>query len=169
VIQKIRSLLKKERHRMAPLDVNKVIREVLALLNHEIAINDISLQTELEDTLPAIKGDRVQLQQVILNLVMNAIEATAANGKEARQVLVTSESQEPDKVVVSIRDSGTGIDPKNVDQLFTPFFTTKPGGMGMGLSISRSIIEAHGGRLWAVPNDTTGATFKCSLPSCAAN
>ena len=154
---------------MIPLDLNKVIDEVLTLLSYEISRNNISLQTGLEATLPTIKGDRVQLQQVILNLVMNATEATATKRKETGRIFVTSERQEPDKVVVSIHDSGAGIDPKNMGQLFTPFFTTKPGGMGMGLSISRSIIEAHGGRLWAVPNETKGVTFKFSLPSHAAS
>jgi signal transduction histidine kinase len=107
----------------------------------------------------------VQLQQVILNLVMNAMEAMPADRVEARQVFITSAAQQPNDVLISIRDSGTGIDPENVDELFVPFFTTKSGGMGMGLPISRSIIEAHGGRLWAEPNETTGATFRFLLPA----
>jgi PAS domain S-box-containing protein len=169
VIQRIRSLLAKERQQMSLVDLNEVIREVLALITYEISRTDVLLQTELDNALPTINGDRVQLQQVILNLVMNATEATAANPGEASPILVTSETHGPNDVVISIRDSGGGIDLKNVDQLFTPFFSTKPGGLGMGLSISRSIIEAHGGRLWAVANEAAGATFRFSLPSCTTN
>jgi signal transduction histidine kinase len=165
LIRKIRSLLKKEREGMLILNLNEAIRDVLALISHEISRNHIVLQTGLDDALPLIRGDRVQLQQVILNLVMNAMEAMPADRVEARQVFITSAAQQPNDVLISIRDSGTGIDPENVDELFVPFFTTKSGGMGMGLPISRSIIEAHGGRLWAEPNETTGATFRFLLPA----
>ena len=164
VIQRIRSLLKKSAPEKSRLDMNEVIREVLVLTNHQILKKRVSVRTEMTVGLPAISGDRVQLQQVFLNLVMNALEATAAAVENSREIVVTSEEIEPNEVMVAIRDSGVGIDPDKVDKLFQPFFTTKPDGMGMGLSISRSIIEAHGGRLWADRNNGPGSTFKFSVP-----
>jgi PAS domain S-box-containing protein len=168
VIGKIRSFLKKSPAQTASLDINEVIREVLVLTHHEILSNRVSLQTDLESDIPAVMGDRVQLQQVLFNLIRNAIEATCAPESGARDLLVTSHWREPGRVVVAVRDSGGGIDPLHLDQLFNPFFTTKPDGMGMGLSISRSIIEAHGGRLWAAPGEGHGATFQFSLAAAAA-
>ena len=156
VIQRIRSLVKKSAPEKSRLDVNDVIREVLVLTNHQTLKKRISVRTELAVGLPAISGDRVQLQQVILNLVMNALEATAVADESGDQLVVTSEKDEPDHVTVAIRDSGVGIAPDKLDKLFHPFFTTKPNGMGMGLPISRSIIEAHGGRLWADRNPGPG-------------
>ncbi len=164
VIQRIRSLVKKSAPEKSRLDVNDVIREVLVLTNHQTLKKRISVRTELAAGLPAISGDRVQLQQVILNLVMNALEATAVADESGDELVVTSEKDEPDQVTVAIRDSGVGIAPDKLDKLFHPFFTTKPNGMGMGLPISRSIIEAHGGRLWADRNPGPGATFKFSVP-----
>ena len=149
---------------MTTLDMNEVINEVLVLTRHEVFRRGISLRTELAADLPGIAGDRVQLQQVILNLLLNAIEATGAMSEGRRELLLTSQGGAPDQIVVAVRDSGVGIDPGKEDQLFKPFFTTKAGGMGMGLSISRSMIERHGGRLWALPNDGPGATFQFSLP-----
>jgi signal transduction histidine kinase len=146
------------------LDVNDLIRDTIALVGGEIVKNQVLLQTDLGANVPAVSGDRIQLQQVILNLVMNAIEATRGKGDGPRQILIYSQKQSVDQIVVAIRDSGVGIDALNVDQLFKSFMTTKAGGMGMGLSISRSIIEAHGGRLWAMPNEGEGATFQFSLP-----
>jgi PAS domain S-box-containing protein len=165
VIGRIRSLMKKSPPRMSSLNINELIDEVLVLTRHEIVRHGVSLRTELADGLPAIIGDTVQLQQVILNLILNAIEATTARSEEQRELLLTSQSQGPDQIVITVQDSGVGIDPRNVDQLFEPFFTTKSSGMGMGLSISRSAIEAHGGRLWATANEGLGATFQFSLPA----
>jgi signal transduction histidine kinase len=113
--------------------------------------------------LPLVLGDRIQLQQVILNLVMNGIEAMSVVTDRSRELLIRSCPYESDKVLVAVQDSGTGLEPESLDHLFTAFYTTKPKGMGMGLAISRSIIEAHGGRLWAVPNDGPGATFQFTL------
>jgi signal transduction histidine kinase len=151
--------------------VNEVIKEVLTLTGHEISRRGVTLRTELAAGLPPVTGDPVQLQQVLVNLIMNAIEATAARGEGPRELLVTSEElviskkeDDTDRIVVAVRDSGVGIDSENMDRLFEPFFTTKATGMGMGLSISRSVIERHGGRLWAVPNEGAGATFRFSLP-----
>jgi len=150
---------------MSTLDMNGVIDEVLTLTRHEIRRHGIQLRTELETGLPAITGDPVQLQQVMLNLIMNAVEATSAMSEGQRELLLKSESQGTNAIVIAVRDSGVGIDPMNLDQLFKPFFTTKAGGMGMGLSISRTAVEAHGGRLWALPNEGTGAIFQFSLPA----
>jgi signal transduction histidine kinase len=118
---------------------------------------------DLASRLPAVRGDRVQLQQVIINLVMNGIEAMAAVTDAPRKLLVRSHLHEADQVIVAVRDLGSGIDPDNADKLFNPFFTTKPNGMGMGLSICRSIIEAHGGRVWASRNIGPGTTFQFAL------
>jgi signal transduction histidine kinase len=170
VIGRIRTLMKKSEPQMDALDVNEVIKEVLTLTGHEISRRGVTLRTGLAAGLPPIAGDPVQLQQVLVNLIMNAIEATAARGEGPRELLVTSEelviSEEDgsDRIVVGVRDSGVGIDSENMDRLFEPFFTTKATGMGMGLSISRSVIERHGGRLWAAPNEGAGATFRFSLP-----
>jgi signal transduction histidine kinase len=122
------------------------------------------LQTELRNGLPGIWGDRVQLQQVILNLIMNAIEAMSEVSEGSRELLISTSVDAPDGVIVAVRDSGPGFKPESLDRLFDPFYTTKPDGMGMGLSICRSIIEAHGGRLWATANATRGAVFQFTLP-----
>jgi signal transduction histidine kinase len=126
--------------------------------------NRVSTQTQLSSDLPLILGDRIQLQQVILNLIINAIEAMSEISEGPRELQVVSRKDESQGVLVTVRDSGPGLDPESLDHLFTAFYTTKPQGMGMGLAISRSIIEAHGGRLWAVPNDGPGATFQFTLP-----
>jgi len=165
VIRRIRSLLKKTPSQIVPLDINELIRGVLALTHGEFLRKAISLRTELAPEIPAVMGDHVQLQQVILNLILNAVEATSITTEGPRQLVVASQRHEPDQVIIAVRDSGVGIDPKDLDHLFDPFFTTKPDGMGMGLSISRSIIEAHGGRLWASPNEGRGATFQFTLPA----
>jgi signal transduction histidine kinase len=170
VIGRIRTLMKKSEPQMDALDVNEVIKEVLTLTGHEISRRGVTLRTGLAAGLPPITGDPVQLQQVLVNLIMNAIEATAARGEGPRELLVTSEElviskeDDTDRIVVGVRDSGVGIDSENMGRLFEPFFTTKATGMGMGLSISRSVIERHGGRLWAAPNEGEGATFRFSLP-----
>ena len=125
----------------------------------------MSLQTQLSSDVPLILGDRIQLQQVILNLIINAIEAMSGVGDGPRELQVGSEKDDSQGVLVAVRDSGPGLDPESLDQLFTAFYTTKPQGMGMGLAISRSIIEAHGGRLWATANQHRGATFQFTLPA----
>jgi signal transduction histidine kinase len=124
----------------------------------------VSLVVDLAPALPAVFGDRVQLQQVILNLVMNGIEAMASIADRPRQLTIRSRPAESDQVTVAVHDTGVGLDASHIDRLFNAFFSTKPGGMGMGLSISRSIIEAHGGRLSAAANTPHGAIFRCSLP-----
>ena len=163
VIGRIRALVKKSDTEKAYLDINEVIRDVVGLMQSEIQKNGVVLRMELGTDLPRVLGDRVQLQQVILNLVMNGIEAMSAVTDRGRDLLIRSTQQPEDIVLVAVRDAGTGLQPENLDQLFKAFFTTKPKGMGMGLAISRSIIEAHGGRLWAVANDGPGATFQFTL------
>jgi signal transduction histidine kinase len=131
----------------------------------EMLSQRVSLRTELASALPPVLGDRVQLQQVVINLVMNALEAMAPVTDRPRDMLIRSHQDDANEVLVAVRDSGMGIDSENAERLFNAFFTTKPSGMGMGLSISRSIIVAHGGRLWVSPNADHGATFQFTLPS----
>jgi len=163
IISRIRALAKKAPPQKDWVNINETILEVIALARSEVEGNRVSLQTQLSDDVPLIVGDRIQLQQVILNLITNAIEAMSGVGERPRVVQVGSSKDESQGVRITVRDSGTGLDPKSLDHLFTAFYTTKPQGMGMGLAISRSIIEAHGGRLWAVPNDGPGATFQFTL------
>ena len=164
VIGRIRGLIGKAPPQKDALAINEAIREVLALLQGEAVKHGVSVQTRLAEGLPLIQGDRVQLQQVILNLIVNAIEAMASLGERAREVLISTEPDASGAVRVSVRDSGPGLDPQRVERLFEAFYTTKPGGLGMGLSICRSIIEAHGGRLWASANEPRGAVFQFTLP-----
>jgi len=139
-----------------------VIPEVIGLTSREIEKNGISANTQLSEGLPAIQGDRVQLQQVILNLLINAIEAMSGMSEGPRELLISTAKTDAG-VLVSVRDSGSGLMLESVEQLFESFYTTKPGGLGMGLSICRSIIEAHGGRLWASANEPRGAIFQFTL------
>ena len=148
---------------MSLLEINGMVREVLNLIDHEVQRNKVVLRAELAGDVAAVVGDRVQLQQVVLNLLMNAVEATSAAAESPKEVLVTSRN-EASQVIVAVQDSGVGIDPENLNQLFNPFFTTKPHGMGMGLAISRSTIQSHGGRLWAANNSPHGACFSFTLP-----
>jgi C4-dicarboxylate-specific signal transduction histidine kinase len=164
VIQRIRALAKKSEPQIVALDINDVIREAVSLEQREMLSQRVSLRTELASALPPVLGDRVQLQQVVINLVMNAAEAMAPVTDRPRDILIRSQRDDANEVVVAVRDSGMGIDSENADRLFNAFFTTKPSGMGMGLSISRSIIVAHGGRLWASPNADHGATFQFTVP-----
>ena len=164
VIQRIRQLATKTDPRRATVDINDVIRDVAALVRTEVLRHQVSLRVELAPAMPLVLADRVQLQQVIINFVMNGIEAMASVEDRPRELVVRSGPHDGDDVLVAVQDAGVGIDPKNVDQLFSAFFTTKPGGMGIGLSISRSIIEGHGGRLWATPNPNHGVTFHFALP-----
>ena len=163
IIHRVRALAKKAPPRKDWLDINETILEVIALARSEAQKNRVSLQTQLSSDLPLILGDRIQLQQVILNLIINAIEAMSGVNEGPRELLIRSGTDESQDVLVAVRDSGPGLDPNSLDHLFTAFFTTKPQGMGMGLAISRSIIEAHGGRLWVSPNDGPGATFQFTL------
>jgi PAS domain S-box-containing protein len=165
VIRRVRALAKKSDIEMVPLDVNDVVREVIALVQRELSSHQVSLRMELAPALPTILGDRVQLQQIIINLVMNGIEAMQSVTDRPRELLIRSRHDEKQRVLVSVTDCGVGISAENADRLFDAFFTTKSSGMGMGLSICRSIVEAHGGRLSASPNEGPGATFQFVLPS----
>jgi C4-dicarboxylate-specific signal transduction histidine kinase len=165
IIGRIRALAKKAPPRKDWLDINEAILEVIALARSQAQNSRVSLQTQLSKEVPLILGDRIQLQQVILNLIINAIEAMSGVGDGPRELEVGSGKHEPRGVLVTVRDSGPGLDPQSLDHLFTAFYTTKPQGMGMGLAISRSIIEAHGGRLWATANEHRGATFQFTLPA----
>jgi PAS domain S-box-containing protein len=164
VIQRIRELVRKSDPRTARVDVNDVVRDIVSLVRTELVSHGVSLRTELAVALPEVMGDRVQLQQVVLNLIMNAIEAMASIEDRPRELVIQSCRLPDDHVVIAVRDAGVGLDPATVAQLFNAFFTTKAGGMGMGLSIARSIVEAHGGRLWAGANGGPGATFQFALP-----
>ncbi len=163
VISRIRSLLKKGAPDRTELDINEIIQDVTTLLRHEFTRSRVSLRTELESDLPCVPGDPVQLQQVLINLIMNAIEATSSSTNGRRTILIRS-AKNPDGVLVQVQDSGPGIAPDLADRIFEPFFTTKAEGIGMGLSISHSIIESHGGRLGIVPG-STGALFEFTLPT----
>ena len=145
-------------------DINGAIGEVIALTRVEAAKSGVVVQTKLADRLPLIEGDRVQLQQVMLNLIVNAIEAMSCVAEVQRELLVRTEQVELGRVLVAVTDTGPGLDPANVERLFDAFYTTKPNGMGMGLAICRSIIEAHEGKLWACPNESRGAVFQFTLP-----
>jgi PAS domain S-box-containing protein len=164
VIRRVRALANKTEIERVPLDVNEIIREVITLVQRELISHQVSLQMELASALPMILGDRVQLQQVIINLVMNGIEAMQTITDRPRELQIRSCQDEPHQVLASLSDCGIGISAKNADRLFHAFFTTKADGMGMGLSICRSIVEAHGGRLWATANQPCGATFQFTLP-----
>jgi C4-dicarboxylate-specific signal transduction histidine kinase len=164
VIRRVRALANKTSLEKVPLDVNDVVRETIPLVQSELISHQVLLRMELAPALPMILADRVQLQQVIINLVMNGIEAMQSVTDRPRELVVRSGQDEPHRVLVSVTDSGVGICAKDVDRLFNAFFTTKSGGMGMGLSICRSIMEAHGGRLWATANLPHGATFQFTLP-----
>jgi PAS domain S-box-containing protein len=165
VIGRIRALVMKAPPRKDEVAINDAILEVVALTRGEAVKNGISVQTELASGLPLVQGDRVQLQQVILNLIINAVEAMSGVSEGARRLLISSREAEPGGVLVAIRDSGPGLAPADLDRLFEAFHTTKPDGLGMGLSICRSIIEAHGGRLWTTSNVPQGAVFQFTLPT----
>lgn len=164
VIRRLRAILKKGALEQTSLDIDRIIQETLTLLNSEILEQGISISSNLASDLPIVVGDRVQLQQVIVNLLVNAFEATRHNKPGTKTIIISTAVDEPGKIKVSITDPGSGIAPENIGLIFKPFFTTKPEGIGMGLSISHSIIEAHGGRLWAINNPDRGATFYFTLP-----
>jgi C4-dicarboxylate-specific signal transduction histidine kinase len=163
IISRIRALLMKGVPDRTKLDINQVIQEVARLLRHELTRRRVSLRTDLAPDLPSVLGDRVQLQQVMLNLMMNGIDAMTMNTDRPRELLIRS-AKHSEGVFIQVQDSGAGIDPGQADRIFEPFFTDKPEGIGMGLSISRSIVESHGGRLWAVPG-ASGALFEFTLPA----
>ena len=164
MITRLRALFARHDTTTESVDLNDATREVLALSRTELQQGRILVGLELDDTLPRVTGDRIQLQQVILNLLRNAADAMATIDDRARALLIRTEVDGADHVRLSVHDSGIGLEPNSGDKLFDAFYTTKPGGMGIGLSVSRSIIDRHDGRLWAVPNDGPGTTFAFSLP-----
>ena len=164
VIARIRALTKRQAPRMEPLDVNRKVLEVLALAEHELKTHDIVMRADLAPKLPSVAGDRVQLQQVLLNLIVNAIEAMSDVQDRPRELTIASARSDANAVVVEVRDSGPGFKQESTERVFEPFYTTKAQGIGIGLSISRSIVEAHGGRLWAMANSPHGAVFRFTLP-----
>ena len=159
VIARIRALATKTVTAKVRLDMNEVIREVVALARDEVRRNNVTLSMELAEDLSFVLGDRVQLQQVVLNLVINAVQAMSTIEERRRELVIKTQNDEADQVRVTVQDSGIGLDPQNVERIYDAFYTTKHGGMGMGLSISRSIVQDHGGRLWAVVNHPPGTTF----------
>lgn len=165
VIKRIRDLLHKTTSENAEININDTIHEVIALISSDVLRNRVELKVDLEADLPRVLGDRVQLQQVILNLILNAKDAMSGEQTAQRELQITSGKDSAGGVVVSVRDTGQGFDPKNTERIFDPFFTTKPDGMGLGLSISRTIIETHGGTLWATRNEDKGATVQFTLPA----
>jgi PAS domain S-box-containing protein len=164
VISRMRALVRKAPPRKDLLGINDTIREVIALTRSELHRTGTLLQTRLADGLPLVPGDRIQLQQVMLNLILNAVEAMGGSDEGSRELLISTEEDGANGVRVAVRDRGPGLQPESLERLFEAFYTTKPDGMGMGLSICRSIIEAHGGRLWATPSLPQGAAFQFSLP-----
>ncbi len=163
VIQRLRALLKKSISENKPLDINILINETVVLISTDATVRNISLKLELENNLPFIRGDRIQLQQVILNLVSNSFDALE-NSQDIREILIRTTRKDANMVVVTVKDSGCGIPVDNIPKLFTHFFTSKADGLGMGLSISRSIIEAHGGKIYVENNPDRGATFYFTIP-----
>jgi signal transduction histidine kinase len=157
-------MIKKATPKKELLNINTAIREVVELARGETMKNRVSVQTDLDEGIELLEGDRVQLQQVILNLVVNAVEAMSAAGEGGKELRISTRKAEPDVVLVAVRDSGPGLAPATFSRLFDPFYTTKPSGLGLGLSICRSIIETHGGRLSATANVPHGAIFEFSLP-----
>jgi C4-dicarboxylate-specific signal transduction histidine kinase len=164
IIKRTRLLFKKGTPQREPVDVNEVVREMIVLLRGEITRYNITVRMDLASDLPRIMGDRVQLQQVLMNLIVNGIDAMK-DVDGARELAVKSQRTEKEEVLVSVGDTGVGLPPQQADQVFNAFFTTKPHGTGMGLRISRSIVESHGGRLWAADNSPRGASFHFALPT----
>ena len=167
VIGRIRALIKKAPTRKDTCDINEAIRDVVGLTRGELVKNNISAQTQLAEDLPGIQGDKVQLQQVILNLIINAVDAMSSTSEGSRELFIST-AKDVGGVLVTVRDSGPGLLPETVERLFDPFYTTKADGMGMGLSICRSIVEAHRGRIWASGDVGQGATFQFTLPLAGA-
>jgi PAS domain S-box-containing protein len=168
VITRLRALFARKESAVESVDLNEAAREVIALCSSDLQRNGVLLRSEFADDLPPVMGDRVQLQQVILNLLTNAADAMSGVEDRARELLIRTELNEGALVCVTVRDTGVGFDPRDAERLFAAFYTTKSSGMGIGLSVSRSIIESHHGRIWAVSNDGPGATFSFSIP-CGAD
>jgi signal transduction histidine kinase len=164
VITRLRALFSRKNATTESVDLNEATREVIALSSRELQRSRLTLRAELADDLPPVTGDRVQLQQVILNLLLNASDAMSGVDDRPRELVIRTEIDESNRVRLTVQDAGVGFEPQAVGRLFEAFYTTKSGGMGIGLSISRSIIESHHGRLWARPNDGPGATFSFSIP-----
>jgi signal transduction histidine kinase len=164
IIGRIRTLMKKQPPRKDAFGGNEAIVEIVAVTRGEVIKNNVSVQTQLAEGLPLIQGDRVQLQQVILNLIINAVQAMSGVSEGSRGLLISTGKDASGSVIVAVQDSGPGVKPESFEHLFDSFYTTKPGGMGMGLSICRSIVEAHGGRIWATPNAGPGITMQFTLP-----
>jgi C4-dicarboxylate-specific signal transduction histidine kinase len=166
VVERVRALIKKVPARKDAVVIDDAILEVIALTRAEAANNSVSVRTQFAEGLPRVQGDRVQLQQVMLNLIVNAIQAMSGIGEGARELQISIDAVPSEGGVrVGVRDTGPGLSPESLSRLFEPFYTTKPEGMGMGLSICRSIIEAHGGRLWAIPCEPQGALFQFTIPA----
>ena len=164
VIQRMRSLLKKGNPEIKPLDINAIVNDTIMLIATDAAIRHTVIKTRLDTDLPLVRGDRIQLQQVLLNLISNSFDALESS-KGKREILIRTSRKNTNTIIVEVKDSGCGIPAKNIPKLFTRFFTSKPDGLGMGLSLSRSIVEAHGGRLDVKNNSDRGATFYFTLPS----
>ncbi len=167
IILRVRRFLRQGDLQREPVDVADVVDDVLELVHKEMQTARVAVQVHATAERPTVQADRVQIQQVVLNLVMNALESVQSNPADSRALEITTAAEPGDSgdaVRLSVRDGGKGIDAKDLDRVFEAFHTTKPGGMGMGLAISRSIIEAHGGRLWVTPNDGPGVTFAFTLP-----
>src|SRR5438034_6055545 len=164
IIDRIRALIKREPPRTDGVEMNEAILEVMALTHGEVVKNGVAVQTQLAEGLPLIQGDRVQLQQVLLNVILNAVEAMSGVSEGARELRIDTGPDASGGVLVTVQDSGPGLHPESVDRLFDAFYTTKPGGMGMGLSICRAIVEAHGGQIWAAGAAGPGATVQFTLP-----
>jgi signal transduction histidine kinase len=168
IIRQLRALSTKAGVRREELKLNEVIEEVVQLIEPEVVRNNVSLRLDFASDLSPVLGDRVQLQQVIINLLINGIQAMTSVSERPRGLLIRSQQSDVNQVVVVVQDNGTGIEPHHFDRLFNAFFTTKSGGMGIGLSICRSIIEAHGGLIWASGNNGPGAAFYFALPAIRA-
>ena len=164
MITRLRALFTKKDVTIEPVDLNEATREVIALSSGDMQRNRVALRTELSDDIPVVAGDRVQLQQVILNLLRNATDAMSGVEDRPRQLVIKTDHDEGDHVRLTVQDAGTGFEPDGAERLFQAFYTTKRDGMGIGLSVSRSIIESHRGRLWATANRGPGATFSFSIP-----
>jgi signal transduction histidine kinase len=165
VITRLRALFSKREFTLEPVELNEATREVIALSSNDLQRNRVILQSELAEGLSTVTGDRIQLQQVILNLLRNASDAMIDVHDRPRHLLIKTEVEGGNRVRLTVRDVGVGLTPKGLDSLFDAFYTTKSGGMGIGLFVSRSIIERHQGRLWVEPNDGPGATFAFSVPA----
>lgn len=164
IIQRIRDQIKKAPSRKVRFDLNHAIAEVITLGSSVITGNEVSVQAHMAEGLGAIEGDRIQLQQVVLNLILNAVEAMASVEPGTRELSICTDRNQIEGILVAVRDTGRGVDPENLERVFDAFYTTKSSGMGIGLSICRSIIDAHGGRLWAGVNEPRGAIFQFTLP-----